>query len=72
MRNVGGQTILSEAEEQIIVENIDTACRWRFPLTANDLRALVKSYLDGQGVQKFKKNNWAGKDWMRGFLCRHR
>ena len=46
---------------------------WGFPLGKADLRALVKSYFDSHGktVISFKNNN-PGRDWVRGFLDRHK
>lgn len=72
MKRPGGQTVLSSEDELKLVQNFDLACKWGFPLTAHDLRGLVKTYLDARGVQKFKKGNWRGRDWVRGFLQRHK
>ena len=46
---------------------------WDFPLSKADLRALVKSYLDsiGKTVPTFK-NNVPGRDWVSGYLDRHK
>ena len=43
-----------------------------FPLTADDLRYAVKSYLDrtGRSVKRFN-NNMPGKEWTKSFLQRH-
>lgn len=38
-KNFGGQTILSAEEEHRLVNNIDLACQWGFPLTANDVKS---------------------------------
>lgn len=38
-KNYGGQTILSEEEERKIVENVELAPRWGFPLTAIDVKS---------------------------------
>jgi hypothetical protein len=46
MKNPGKQTVFSESEEQSSVKYIDVMSAFGFPLTALDLRHIVKSYLD--------------------------
>jgi hypothetical protein len=46
---LGRPTVLTEEEETIIVERLMVLGEWGYPLTAMDLRLLVKSYLDGAG-----------------------
>ena len=45
---------------------------WGFPLTSQDLKELVKGYLDAKGVEsKIFKNNMPGYEFVRGFIKRH-
>ena len=46
---VGRPTVLSEDEEAIIVERLVVLSGWGFPLNTNDLKHLIKAYLDGIG-----------------------
>ena len=47
---VGRPIILSNEEEAIIVERSISMGTWEFPLTNEDLRELIKFYLDEKGV----------------------
>jgi hypothetical protein len=46
---VGRPTVLTEEEEAIIVERLLVLSVWGFPLNTNDLKHLIKAYLDGIG-----------------------
>jgi len=46
---VGRPTVLTEDEEEIIVERLLVLSGWGFPLNSNDLKFLIKAYLDGTG-----------------------
>lgn len=72
VRKPGGQCVLSPEEESQLVSLILTASTWGYPLTAMDLRCIVKRYLDDNGkkYEKFK-DNLPGYDWAAGFLKRH-
>lgn len=70
MKKPGGQTVLSEVEENIISEAILVAADWGFPLERSDIKDLVEGYLNRQGVQKFS-NCKPGDSWYYGFLSRH-
>lgn len=71
-KKFGGQPILNYLEEQAIVDAITTAAEWGYPYEKEDIKCLVKSYLDraGKTVKKFV-NNMPGKDWCKDFLTRH-
>lgn len=44
-----------------------------FPVTAHDLRFIVKAYLDKRGKNiKCFKGNFPGKEWVASFLNRHK
>lgn len=72
MKPQGGQTTLSHAEEDYLIEYINTCSEWGYPLEPIDLRLVIKGYLDKLDivVKKFK-NNMPGVDFVRSFLRRH-
>lgn len=43
---MGGQTVLSEDEESMIVDGLIVCSEWGFPLTRNDIRNVVQDYLN--------------------------
>lgn len=73
LKKQGGQTALSDLEEQIILKQLITCADWGYPLDKYDLRVMVKTYLDSRGktVPQFK-NNLPGKDFVHCFLKRHK
>lgn len=72
-RKYGGQTVLSEADEQKIVEGLLLAAEWGFPLNQLELRHIVKRYLDSKGVREKRfTHNLPGRVWLQSFLHRHR
>lgn len=72
-KKYGGQPVLNSVEENAIVEAVITAAEWGYPYEKEDIKCLVKSYLDraGKVVKKFH-NNIPGKDWCDDFLKRHK
>jgi helix-turn-helix, Psq domain len=46
---VGRPTVLSAVEEEMIVERLLLMGNWGFPLSRNDLRYLIQSYLNSIG-----------------------
>lgn len=73
MKKHGGQTILTQNEEEHLVQLIVLAGEWGYPFDKWDIRCAVKGYLDRKGVKisRFKKN-LPGPDWVRSFLFRHK
>lgn len=72
-KSAGGQTVLSKAEESSMVGHILAMANYGFPLTAFDIRCIVKAYLDRTGRKvKCFKNNLPGTEWVRFFLTRHK
>jgi len=73
LKKQGGQCVLSESVETLIVEQLIICSSWGYPLSVIDLRFIVKSYLDRKGktVKKFK-NNMPGPDFALSFIKRHR
>jgi hypothetical protein len=72
-RQPGGQTTFTEEEEIVFAKNIATLGDWGFPVDILEIRMLISSYLCERGLQVLKfKNNIPGKEWVFGFLKRHR
>ena len=68
----GGQTRLSVAVEQRLVQTIETLGQWKVPVDYIDIRLLVKDYLDRQGICDSRfQNNCPGPDWLCSFMKRH-
>ena len=71
-KDTGGQRRLTDESEAAFVRTLDTMAMWKVPLTAFDLRCVVKGYLDRQGVVDARfRNNLPGPDWVKGFVGRH-
>ncbi len=70
---VGSPTTFSSEDELEIVEAIEVAAEWGYPLTPLDVRLIVKAHLDSNkiNIPKFK-NNLPGKSWFYGFSERHK
>ncbi|XP_003245816.1 uncharacterized protein LOC100569189 [Acyrthosiphon pisum] len=68
----GGQTALTSTEEDNIVETILFASDWGYPFDREEVKRLIKSYLDRAGRKiKIFKNNKPGDDWYTRFVSRH-
>lgn len=67
----GRPTALSAEEEEEISRYCIMSSTYGFPLTLDDVRYIVKSYIDriGKAVPQFK-NNLPGKKWVKSFLKR--
>lgn len=70
--SVGHPTALSQSEEGMFAEVINSLSIWRTPVSREDLRYLIKDYLDKKetSVKEFS-NNLPGLDWVIGFKARH-
>lgn len=73
VKKKGGQTVLSEEEEKILVDRLQVCAEWGYPLDSLTLRLIVKDFLERQGktVPKFKDNT-PGRDFVYSFLDRHK
>ena len=62
----GRQQVIDEPEEKILVDRILVLAKWGFPLNCTDLKHLVKSSLDRQGlkIDTFREN-LPGDKWCR-------
>jgi hypothetical protein len=66
----GGQSYLTEAEEDVIERHLLLLCDYGLPLDTFDLRVMVRTYLDiNRKVSKFS-NNLPGIEWTRCFIKR--
>ncbi|KAK3924666.1 Pogo transposable element with KRAB domain [Frankliniella fusca] len=72
IRPAGRAKELSDTEEQAITDHLMCQSDWGFPLTREEVRMLVKDYLDRKNVVSNRfKDNAPGTKWMNGFLGRH-
>jgi len=66
LKPYGGQ------KKDVIVETILFASDWGYPFDWEEVKMLVKSYLDRAGRKlKIFKNNIPGNDWYTRFISRH-
>lgn len=73
VKSQGGQTALSLETENLIVTNLNVCAEWGYPLDTTDLGYIVKMYLDSNKIFHTRfKNNYPGKDFVEGFLRRHK
>ena len=68
---LGRPTVLSAEEEEIFAERLMVTAEWGFPMTARDLRHLLKGYLYRLGKRTIFANNMPGPDFVEGFMKRH-
>ena len=55
-----------------MAQRIATCASWGFPLDNNDVRYLVKGYLDKRGLTLSRfTNNTPSKDWVNSFVKRN-
>lgn len=67
----GSQTVLTRQDEQTLVDGLLLAAEWGMPFERNDLKLIVKKFLDSQKrKEKRFKNNYPGDDWCTSFLNR--
>ena len=72
IKKVGTPFRLTSETEQLVVNAVQKLGQWKVPLDGLDVRFLVKSYLDKQGVADNRfKNNLPGIDWLKSFMKRH-
>ncbi|XP_039300054.1 jerky protein homolog-like [Nilaparvata lugens] len=71
-RKPGGQPVLSNNDEQCLMDGLLVCAEWGYPLHAADVKDVVQSFLNREGrvVKRFKDNR-PGEDWTWNFLKRH-
>jgi hypothetical protein len=67
---VGRPLVLSDAEEEALVQVLVQMGEFNYPLTKRHLRDMVKDYLDKTRETRFKDNR-PGRIWVQKFLERH-
>lgn len=73
LKKQGGQTVLSEETEKLIIKYINICADWGYPLDSLDLRYIIKYYLDKLGRTELRfKNNFPGPDFASSFIKRHK
>ena len=70
---VGRQQKISAERESDIATAIDVLVNFKVPLTRDEVRGFVKSYIDAleDPVLIFENDNLPGKDWLKGFMQRN-
>lgn len=68
----GGQPVLSDEEENKLVDVLLLCAEWGFPLKSYDVRIMVQQFLEkcGRREKRFK-DNLPGIDWFKLFMSRH-
>ena len=70
---VGRPPVLSYEEERLILQRVQLLCDYGFPATPQDVRHLIKSYLDTKNRTLLQFNdNLPSSDYMSYFLERHK
>ena len=70
-RKYGGQTVLSVAEEEELVQILLKCQEWKFPLRRREVMIIVQDYLNALGRRTRFKDNKPGRDWWIAFKARH-
>ena len=71
-KSYGGQKRLSSECEEMIASAVNALADWKIPMTAMEIRMLVKDYLDALKLPtEIFKENMPGKDWVKSFTKRH-
>ena len=74
MKKLGRPTVLTDLEEQVLVDVLELAARWGCPFQLYDIRVIVCDYLNSipRKVAAFQNNdNMPRDDWVRGLLSRY-
>lgn len=73
MLKVGRPNALSNVDEESLVNGIILSSKWGFPFTSLDIRLLVQSFLNNNGVKDPRFNgNLPGYTWAKHFINRHK
>ena len=73
LKKYGGQTALTEVEEEYLVQGLLECAKWGFPLQRRDILNIVQCYLNRRGTRlTVFKNNRPGNDWFIDFIKRHK
>lgn len=73
IRSQGGQTCLSDYDENLLVQRLKVCSEWGYPVDTWMLRRIVKEFLDRTGKKMLTfKDNLPGPDFVYSFLKRHK
>lgn len=64
--------MLSTEQEKELKNRIIRLCHVGYPLTTRVLRSCVKTFCDLNNIASVNKGQMIGRDWLRGFLKRHK
>ena len=68
---MGGQTVLTAAEEDALEEYIILMTEIGYPLTTKQLKIEVQAIMKKDGQKNPFTDDKLGQDWLRGFLKQH-
>lgn len=73
-RSMGRKPVLNAQQEEELVQSICRLCTLGYQLTGNDICSAVYKYCEVHNIKTpfNKEKSSAGKDWLYGFLKRHR
>ncbi|VEN46250.1 unnamed protein product [Callosobruchus maculatus] len=69
---LGRKPLLNSEQEKILASRIIRLCNVGYPLTQRALRRCVKTFCDRNNISASDGDSMVGRDWLRGFLKRHR
>ncbi|XP_013200639.2 uncharacterized protein LOC106143167 [Amyelois transitella] len=69
---LGRKPLLNEAQERDLASRIIRLCHVGYPLTQRVLRTCVKTFCIQNNVSVSSRGLMVGRDWLRGFLNRHK
>jgi hypothetical protein len=73
MKNVGHPTVFTKEQETEMVVFLNQVASWGYPIGYDDLRMIIKGYLDKRElIQPRFKNNCPGNDFIRSFIRRNK
>jgi hypothetical protein len=70
--SVGRPREFSDCQENIFRNRFDVLCEWGFPVDINDVKEVVRGYIERRGKTKSRfRCKIPGTDWVEGFMSRH-
>lgn len=71
-KHVGRPTVLSTEEEHLLVQTLAELANRGYPLTKQDIKVMIKCYLDKGGrIEERFKHNVPGDEFIRCFAARN-
>ncbi|KAK9892680.1 hypothetical protein WA026_021533 [Henosepilachna vigintioctopunctata] len=69
---LGRKPLLDPEQEKILASRVIRLCNVGYPLKQRVLRRCVKTFCDRNNISVSGGDLMVGRDWLRGFLKRHR